>query len=93
MDHLPGVLRGFKLISGNANRGLAEEIARNLGVDLARVTATKFADGEIFVRIDENIRGADVFIVQPTSPPTNHHLMELFIMIDAMKRATRRKVF
>ena len=52
MDLLPGVLRGFKLLSGNANRGLAEEIARNLGVELCRMTLTLFADGEIFVRID-----------------------------------------
>jgi len=91
MDHLPGVLRGFKLISGNANRGLAEEIARSLGVDLAKVTATKFADGEIFVRIDENIRGADVFIVQPTNPPANN-IMELLLLIDAARRASAARI-
>src|SRR5512138_2090839 len=91
MDHLPGVLRGFKLISGNANRGLAEEIARNLGVDLARVTATKFADGEIFVRIDENIRGADVFIVQPTNPPADN-IMELLLLMDAARRASAARI-
>ncbi len=91
MDHLPGVLRGFKLIAGNANRGLAEEIARNLGVDLARVTATKFADGEIFVRIDENIRGADVFIVQPTNPPAEN-IMELLLLMDAARRASAARI-
>ena len=91
MDHLPGVLRGFKLISGNANRGLAEEIARNLGVDLARVTATKFADGEIFVRIDENIRGADVFIVQPTNPPADN-IIELLLLMDAARRASASRI-
>ena len=87
MDLLPGVLRGFKLLSGNANRGLAEEIARNLGVELCRMTLTRFADGEIFVRIDENVRGADVFIVQPTNPPAEN-IMELLLLIDAAKRAS-----
>lgn len=91
MDHLPGVLRGFKLLSGTANRGLAEEIARALGVELAKVTVTRFADGEIFVRIDENIRGADVFIVQPTNPPADH-IMELLLLIDAAKRASAARV-
>jgi ribose-phosphate pyrophosphokinase len=91
MDHLPGVLRGFKLISGTANRGLADEIARNLGVELAKVTLTTFADGEIFVRIDENIRGADVFIVQPTNPPADN-IMELLLMIDAARRASAARI-
>jgi len=91
MDHLPGVLRGFKLISGTANRGLADEIARNLGVELARVTLTTFADGEIFVRIDENIRGADVFIVQPTNPPADN-VMELLLLIDAARRASAARI-
>ncbi|MCC6318621.1 MAG: ribose-phosphate pyrophosphokinase [Gemmatimonadaceae bacterium] len=91
MDHLPGVLRGFKLLSGTANRGLAEEIARNLGVELARVTLTRFADGEIFVRIDENVRGADVFIVQPTNPPAEN-LLELLLLIDAARRASAARI-
>ena len=91
MDHLPGVLRGFKLLSGTANRGLAEEIARNLGVELAKVTTTRFADGEIFVRIDENVRGADVFIVQPTNPPADN-LMELLLLIDASRRASASRI-
>ena len=91
MDLLPGVLRGFKLISGNANRGLAEEIAKHLGVELCRMTLTRFADGEIFVRIDENVRGADVFIVQPTNPPAEN-IMELLLLIDAAKRASAARV-
>ncbi len=91
MDHLPGVLRGFKLLSGTANRGLAEEIARNLGVELARLTISRFADGEIFVRIDENVRGADVFIVQPTNPPAEN-LLELLLLIDAARRASAARI-
>jgi ribose-phosphate pyrophosphokinase len=91
MDHLPGVLRGFKLISGNANRGLAEEIARSLGVELCKVTSTRFADGEIFVRIDENVRGADIFIVQPTNPPAEN-MLELLLLIDAARRASAARI-
>lgn len=91
MDHLPGALRGFKLISGTANRGLADEIARSLGVELAKVTLTKFADGEIFVRLDENIRGADIFIVQPTNPPAEN-IVELLLMVDAARRASAARI-
>lgn len=91
MDHLPGGFRGFKLISGTANRGLAEEIARYLGVELCKVTLSRFADGEIFVRIDENVRGADVFIVQPTNPPAEN-IMELLLLIDAARRASAKRV-
>src|SRR3970040_930013 len=91
MDLLPGVLRGFKLISGNANRGLAEEIARHLGVELCRMTVNRFADGEIFVRIDENVRGNDVFIIQPTNAPAEN-IMELLLLIDAAKRASAARV-
>jgi ribose-phosphate pyrophosphokinase len=85
------VARGFKLISGNANRALAVEIAEQLGVDLCRVTLSRFADGELFVRIDENIRGADVFIVQPTNPPADN-IMELLLLIDAAKRASADRI-
>ncbi len=85
------MLRGFKLISGNANRALALEIAEQLGVELARVTLTRFADGEIFARIDENIRGADVFIVQPTNPPAEN-VLELLLLIDAAKRASADRI-
>jgi ribose-phosphate pyrophosphokinase len=82
---------GFKLLSGTGNRGLAEEIARHLGIDLARCTVTRFADGEIFVRIDENIRGNDIFIVQPTNSPAEN-IMELLLLIDAAKRASAARI-
>jgi ribose-phosphate pyrophosphokinase len=91
MDQLAGGTRGFKLLSGTANRGLAEEIARNLGCELARLTISRFADGEIFVRIDENVRGADVFIVQPTNPPAEN-LVELLLLIDAARRASASRI-
>ncbi|MHB1073670.1 MAG: ribose-phosphate diphosphokinase, partial [Gemmatimonadaceae bacterium] len=82
---------GFKLISGTANPALAEEISRHLGTELTKVTCARFADGEIFVRIDENIRGNDVFIVQPTNPPADN-IMELLLLIDAAKRASAARV-
>jgi ribose-phosphate pyrophosphokinase len=85
------VLQGFKLLSGTANRPLAEEIARHLGVELCKVTLSRFADGEIFVRIDENIRGADIFIVQPSNPPAEN-LVELLLLIDAARRASAARV-
>ncbi|HKV51158.1 MAG TPA: ribose-phosphate pyrophosphokinase [Gemmatimonadaceae bacterium] len=91
MDELSVPRRGFKLLAGTANRGLAEEISRCLGVDLTRVTISRFADGEIFVRIDENVRGADVFIVQPTNPPADS-IMELLLLIDAARRASAARI-
>jgi len=91
MDGLSVPKHGFKLLSGTANKSLAEEIAGQLGVDLCRVTCSRFADGEIFVRIDENIRGADVFIVQPTNPPADN-VMELLLLIDAARRASAARI-
>jgi ribose-phosphate pyrophosphokinase len=91
MDGNSAPLHGFKLLSGTANRPLAEEIARHLGGDVAKATVTRFADGEIFVRLDENVRGADVFIVQPTNPPADN-VMELLLLIDAAKRASANRV-
>jgi len=91
MDELANPRRGFKLLSGTANRALAEEISRTLGVELAKVTTSRFADGEIFARIDENIRGHDVFIVQPTNPPAEN-IMELLLMIDAARRASAARI-
>ena len=91
MDGSLPPVHGFKLLSGTANQPLAEEIARHLGVDLTRCTTTRFADGEIFVRIDENIRGADVFIVQPTNPPADN-VMELLLLIDAARRASAARI-
>ena len=91
MDGLAIQGRGFKLLSGGANRALAEEIARNLNIELCKVTTSRFADGEIFVRIDENIRGHDVFIVQPTNPPAEN-VLELLLLIDAARRASAARV-
>ena len=82
---------GYKLLSGTANRPLAEEISRQLGLELTRATCNRFADGEIFVRLDENIRGADVFIVQPTNPPAEN-MMELLLLIDAARRASAARI-
>ena len=82
----------LKLFAGTANRWLGEEIAQYLGIPLGRVTITRFADGEIYVRFEENARGEDVFVVQPTSPPVNEHLMELLIMLDALRRASAGRI-
>jgi ribose-phosphate pyrophosphokinase len=79
------------LLSGTANRPLAEEIAAFLGQPLCEVTIRRFADGEIFVRIDENVRGQDVFIIQPTNPPAEN-LVELLLLMDAAKRASAARV-
>ena len=91
MDGLAIPSHGFKLLAGGANRPLAEEIARQLGIDLCRLTCSRFADGEIFVRIDENIRGNDVFIVQPTNAPAEN-MMELLLLIDATRRASAARI-
>ena len=91
MDGLSVPSHGAKLLSGSANRPLAEEIARYMGIELCRNTSIRFADGEIFVRIDENVRGNDVFIVQPTNPPADN-IMELLLMIDAALRASAARV-
>jgi ribose-phosphate pyrophosphokinase len=90
MDTLP-LAPGAKIISGTANHALADEVARHLGVDLAKVTATRFSDGEIFVRIDENIRGSDLFIIQSTNPPADTFL-EMLLLIDAARRASATRI-
>ncbi|WP_102958856.1 ribose-phosphate pyrophosphokinase [Mangrovicella endophytica] len=82
----------MKLFSGNSNRMLAESIGRYLELPLGKAMVRRFADQEIFVEIQENVRGEDVFIVQSTSYPANDHLMELLIMIDAMRRASARRI-
>lgn len=82
----------LKVLSGTSNRPLAEEICRVIGEPLCEATVTSFPDGETFVKINENIRGQDVFIIQSTSPPTNHNLMELLIMIDAARRASAQRI-
>jgi ribose-phosphate pyrophosphokinase len=84
--------REFTLITGNANRPLAREISDALGIDLCETAVDRFSDGEIRVRILETVRGADVFVIQPTCPPVNDNLMELLIIIDALRRASVRKV-
>ncbi len=91
MDGLSVPAHGFKLLSGTGNRPLAEEIAKQIGVEICRATVSRFADGEIFVRIDENIRGQDVFIVQPTNPPAEN-VLELLLLIDAARRASAARI-
>ena len=82
----------LKIFSGNANRPLAQRIADYVGVRLGDATITAFPDQETFVKINENVRGRDIFIVQPTCPPANQHLMELLIMIDACRRASATRI-
>ncbi len=82
----------LKVFSGSANRELAQQICDFIGVPLGQATISSFPDGETYIKIDENIRGRDVFIVQPTCPPTNQHLMELLIMVDAARRASADRI-
>lgn len=82
----------IKIFCGNANPGLAKEISEEIGVPLGKCEVGTFSDGEIAVNITETVRGRDVFVVQPTQPPVNDHLMELLIMIDAFKRASAGRV-
>ena len=91
MDGLSVPAHGFKLIAGPANPELCAEIAQMLDVPFCKTTVTRFADGEIFVRIDENVRGNDVFIVQPTNPPADN-IMELLLLIDAARRASAARI-
>jgi len=82
----------MKIFCGSAHRQLAQRICAYVGQPLGEATVTSFPDGETFVKIDENIRGRDVFFVQPTCPPTNQNLMELLIMVDAAKRASAARI-
>src|SRR5436309_4530937 len=91
MDGVSVPAHGFKLIAGPANPDLCAEIAQTLDVPFCKTTVTRFADGEIFVRIDENVRGNDVFIVQPTNPPADN-IMELLLLIDAARRASAARI-
>src|SRR5882757_1135091 len=91
MDGLSVPAHGFKLIAGPGNPDLCGEIARMLDVPFCKTTVNRFADGEIFVRIDENVRGNDVFIVQPTNPPADN-IMELLLLIDAARRASAARI-
>lgn len=91
MDGFSVPAHGFKLLCGPANPDLCAEIGRTLDVPFCKLTVTRFADGEIFVRIDENVRGNDVFIVQPTNPPADN-IMELLLLIDAARRASAARI-
>jgi ribose-phosphate pyrophosphokinase len=82
----------MKLIAGNSNRPLAEAIASHMGMGLTRAVIRRFADMEVFVEILENVRGEDVFVIQPTSYPANDNLMELLILIDALRRGSARRI-
>jgi ribose-phosphate pyrophosphokinase len=83
---------GIKFFTGNAHKDLANEIAAYLKRPLGNATVSKFSDGEIMVHINENVRGADVFVLQPTSMPVNHNIMELLLMVDALKRASAGRI-
>jgi ribose-phosphate pyrophosphokinase len=85
-------MRDLKVFTGNAHREMAQEIADHLNMPLSQADVRKFSDGEIFVEIKENVRGTDVFVVQPTCTPVNNNLMELVIMVDALRRASARRI-
>jgi ribose-phosphate pyrophosphokinase len=82
----------LKIFSGSANPGLAEEVAELLGLPLGEMETYRFADGEVSVRIAESVRGEDVFVIQPTAPPVNEHLVELLVILDALRRASTGRV-
>ena len=82
----------FKIFSGSANEALTDEVCNFLDLPRAQAHMTRFSDGEVYVQILENVRGADVFVIQPTSFPVDEHLMELLLMIDALKRASARRI-
>ena len=84
--------RELQVFSGNANPVLAEEIVAQLGIELGKAEVSRFPDGELHVKIDENVRGRDVFVIQPTSHPVHEHLMELLVMIDALHRASAERI-
>ena len=84
--------RGMKLLAGNSNRGLADKIAQYLGLPLIKAQVRRFADMEVSVEIQENVRGEDIFVIQSTSFPANDNVMELLLMIDALKRASARRI-
>jgi len=82
----------MKLISGTSNLALARSVAQHLKADLTKIEVRRFADGEIFVEVEENVRGEDVFVLQSTSAPVNDNLMELFIIVDALRRGSARRI-
>jgi len=86
------MLKDIKILSGTANKSMAEEICKYLDLSLCALEVRRFSDGEIFVEIGENVRGTDTFVIQPTCPPVNDHLMELMIIVDALRRASARRI-
>ena len=86
------MLSNTLIFTGNANPALAQEIASGLGLDMGKAAVGHFSDGEVTVEIQQNVRARDVFVVQPTCAPTNEHLMELLLMVDALKRASARRI-
>jgi ribose-phosphate pyrophosphokinase len=86
------MIRGYKVFTGTAHKKFAEDICRSLNIHLSSATVGKFSDGEINVQIDESVRGRDVFIIQPTGAPVNDNLMELLVMVDALKRSSAHTI-
>src|SRR5271155_3077439 len=84
--------RGMKLLAGNSNRPLSEAISQYLKIPFTKAVVRRFADMEVFVEIQENVRGADMFVIQSTSYPANDNLMELLVIIDALRRASARRI-
>src|ERR1051326_5115083 len=82
----------FKIFCGTANEPLTDEICAFLGMERGKATVTRFSDGEVYIQVMENVRGADVFVVQPTCFPVDEHLMELLLLVDALKRASARRI-
>ncbi len=85
-------MNGMAILTGNSNPQLAQEIAEQLGIPLTDVLVGRFSEGEIRVQIKENIRGRDIFIIQPTCPPANDNLMEMLILMDAARRASAQRI-
>ncbi|MBC7855476.1 MAG: ribose-phosphate diphosphokinase, partial [Pirellulaceae bacterium] len=85
-------MRELKIFSGQANRKLAKDICAHLHLPLGEITLGKFQDGENYCKIEEDIRGRDIFLIQPTCPPVNDNLLELLIMIDSCKRASAERI-
>src|SRR5512141_2938368 len=84
--------RDLKIFTGSAHPELGEAIARSLKMAIGRAHLARFSDGEVWFQIQDNVRGADVFVVQPTSPPVNENLMELLVMLDAFKRSSASRI-
>lgn len=83
---------GIRLLTGNAHKSLAQDVAKHMGINITDTTVTTFSDGEISVQVNENVRGSDVFVIQPTCWPVNNNIMELLLITDALKRASARRI-